>query len=373
MRKKLLHIAVVGSVFLFTLITAEARDFRDGVVFTMDNATSSNHILAFVRDNDGTLTPAGSFATDGKGTGAGLGNQGGLIISRRNHWLLAINAGSNEISVFRVWDDQLELTDKVESGGKHPISIALHGRLVYVLNAGGGAGSADNITGFSLDYDGKLQPLKDSTRSLSAANTGPAEIAFNNDGSVLMVTEKNTNSIDTFTVGDDGLVKSRKTIPSAGKTPFGFAVGDNASVLVSEANGGAANGSSVSSYDLNKNGMIKVVSASVPTNQTAACWVVVTENGRYAYTSNTGSGSISAYRVNGGNGTISLLDSRAGTTGDDKSAPIDMALSKHSRFLYSLNSGNNSISAFKIRSDGSLQDLSGVTDLPPGANGLAAW
>ncbi|MGH8581286.1 MAG: lactonase family protein [Gammaproteobacteria bacterium] len=350
-----------------------AASHATGVLFTLDNSPKANHVLMFERDQDGELTPAGAFPTEGTGTGTGLGNQGALALSRTSKWLLAVNAGSHDLSVFELKRNGLDLTDKLSSGGLRPVSVTLHQRLVYVLNAGGSAGGTDNITGFSLSRHGKLAPLAGSTRRLSARATGPAQIQFSRDGGTLIVTEKSTNKIDTFLVGDDGLAVGRTTIDSAANTPFGFALGKNDKVFISEANGGAPDGSSVSSYDLNEQGKLKVVSRSVPTTETAACWVVVTRNGRFAYTTNTGSGSISAYAIQRGTGRITLLDAdgRTGITGNGTN-PIDMALSRGSRFLYSLNSGNGTISAFRVLPSGSLDPITGVSGIPAGANGLAA-
>ena len=92
------------------------------------------------------------------------------------------------------------------------------------MNAGGGAGDKDNITAFEF-ANGKLQAVSGSTRGLSADNTGPAQVSFSSDGDTLIVTERLTNLIDTFAVGDEGLAGTHKTFQSAGATPFGFDVG----------------------------------------------------------------------------------------------------------------------------------------------------
>jgi 6-phosphogluconolactonase len=336
-------------------------------LFTMDNATAGNHVLAYHRAADGALSFLGEFDTGGTGTGGGLGNQGALILSRSGRWLFACNAGSDEISVFRVTPHGLQLTDKVGSGGRRPISLAVHRNLLYVLNAGGLVGDADNVTAF-LFFNGELSPLADSTRSLSAANTDPAQISFSRDGNVLVVTEKATSVIDTFTVNDDGLIDEHEQFASVGQTPFGFAFRRDA-LIISEAFGGAVNASAVSSYELADDGSLQVISPSVATTETAACWVVVTRNGHFAYVSNTGSGTLSGYNVSS-DGSLSLLDAD-GVTGVTGPGPIDMALSVNSHFLYALNSGDGTISAFRVNHDGSLSSLPGVDGIPSGANGLA--
>ena len=344
----------------------------EGAVYTMTNAPEGNEVLMFQRSAKGLLTPAGSFPTGGSGTGAGLGNQGALALSEGNRWLFVANPGSGTISVFRVRPDGLELVDLHPSGGQLPVSVTVDRSILYVLNADGGNGGSDNITGFVVGHDGSLSPLPGSTRPLSGPSTGPAQVSFTPDGLFLVITEKGTNLIDTFRVRNDGLASHFTSNLSEGPTPFGFAFGKRDLLFVSEAAGGAPEAGSMSSYEINRDGTLQAVNSVVPTTETAACWVVVTNDGRYAYTTNAGSGSISGYRI-AFDGTIDLLDpdGRTGVTGDG-SGPIDMAISDNGRYLYTLNGGNNTIGAFRIASDGSLEPLPGAGGIPAAANGLAA-
>src|SRR5262249_51950197 len=144
--------------------------------------------------------------TGGSGTGApqGLPSQASVLLSHDGRWLFVCNAGSSEVSVLRISPGGLTVTDKVASGGRMPVSLALRHNLLYVLNAGGLVGSNDNITGF-IFADGNLVPLPGSTHALSADNTGPAEVSFSREGDALIVTERLTSLIDTFVVGEDGL------------------------------------------------------------------------------------------------------------------------------------------------------------------------
>jgi DNA-binding beta-propeller fold protein YncE len=179
-----------------------------------------------------------------------------------------------------------------------------------------------------------------------------------------------TNLIDTYTIGAGGLASGPTPNPSNGSTPFGFAFDSRGNLFVSEAFGGAPNLAALSSYTLSASGILSVVSGSVPDFQTAACWVVITNSGRFGYASNTGSSSVSSYTIRP-NGTLTLLNSVAGTTGAG-SSPIDMALSNSSRFLYVLNGGVGTISAFRVEANGSLTPLPGIAGLPPNAQGIAA-
>jgi 6-phosphogluconolactonase (cycloisomerase 2 family) len=334
----------------------------------MTNSPLGNSVAVYHRFPDGSLAPAGLVPTGGTGTGSGLGNQGGLILSEQGNRLLAVNAGSNQVSVFAVAGGGLVLTDVEPSGGDTPASVTLHGDLVYVLNTGG----VGNITGFKLSPDGRLAPLAGSTRPLSDSGTGPAQIAFSPSGDMLVVTEKATSRIDTYLVGEDGLAAGPNAQPSVGTTPFGFAFGKRDVLLVSEAFGGAPDASALSSYRLAADGSLQVISASVPTTETAACWVAVPNSGRLAFTSNTGSGSVSGFEVRPDGGLSRLdADGRTGVTGPN-SSPIDMAFSRDSRFLYVLSAGTHAIAAFSLGPHGSLSPLGAVGGLPAGANGLAA-
>jgi 6-phosphogluconolactonase (cycloisomerase 2 family) len=341
---------------------------ENGAVFTMDNAAAANHVLAFRRGADGRLKHDSSFATGGRGTGSGLGSQGAIALSSNGRWLFACNAGSDEISVFLVAPKGAVLTHKVPSGGKHPISLALHGNSLFVLNAGGLVGDTDNVAGFVF-FDGRLHPIPQSTRALSADNTNPAQVGFSSDGEALIVTEKDTGVIDTFNVDNDGAIDAAKHFQSSGQTPFGFAVRGH-DLIVTEAFGGAPDASAASSYDLDRDGDLEVISPSVPTTETSACWVVVTGSGRFAYAANTGSGTISGYRLDT-DGALTLLnaDGVTGITGAG-SSPADMTLSFDGRFLYCRN-GNGTISAFRASSNGSLTPLIGVSGLPLSMVGLA--
>jgi 6-phosphogluconolactonase (cycloisomerase 2 family) len=339
-----------------------------GQVFTMSNAVAGNSVLVFGRAADGSLHAVGTFATGGTGTGAGLGNQGGLALDESGNTLVVVNAGSSEISAFNVREGgALELTDRIASGGTMPISVTISGNLVYVLNAGG----AGNIAGFQLEH-GKLSAITNSSRPLSGSAAGPAEISFDPSGRFIVVTEKNTNRLSTYTVGDDGRASGPTTTASSGITPFGFAFSHNGTLIVSEAFGGAPNGSAVSSYANNSNGTWSVISGSVPTTETSACWIVITENGRFTYTANAASGTITGYSVRDGALTRLAADGVTANIGAG-SAPSEMALSRNSQFLYALSGGLHAIVAYSVSSDGSLTPIAGgATGLPSAANGVVA-
>ncbi len=334
-------------------------------VYALSNEVSGNNVIEYTRANDGFLTISTTYITGGTGTGGGLGNQGAVVLTDDNKAVLAVNAGSNSVSSFKVHANGLQLKSTVSSGGMRPVSIAQHGDIVFVLNAGG----TNNISGFKLNNNGKLQSITNSTRPLSAASTGPAQISFVNDGKVLVITEKGTNKIVTYTVNEYGMPGVMHTRTSSSPTPFGFAATGNGNVFVSEAVGGAPGASVLSSYHISNDGAISLINGSVGAGQSAACWVVITNNGKYAYTTNTASNNLSNFNVNTNTGNISVNTAIAAST---DMGPIDAALSNNSKYLYILNSGSNSIGVYAVANNGSLSNIQTVTGLPPGANGLAA-
>ncbi|MFL5733485.1 MAG: lactonase family protein [Chloroflexia bacterium] len=366
--KAFLALALLVSTFAIgsgsTALAAERNREGSGAVYALTNAAAGNSVVAFDRASNGSLSFADTYSTGGLGSGDGLGSQGALILSENNNWLFAVNAGSNDISVFSVGRHGLELVDRVASGGTRPIGLTENNGVLYVLNAGG----SGNITGFNVGHDGHLSPIAGSTQPLSGNATGPAQVQFSTDGRLLAVTEKATSKIDIYTVSKGGVASGPTVHNSSGATPFGFAFGKGGKLVVSEASG------AVSSYAVGNDGSFNVVSGSSPTHQTAACWLVLTGNQRYAYAANAGSASISGYTVDG-DGNLALLnaDGRTGLTG---AHPADLAMSINSHYLYSLNITPTSqgISAFEVQSDGSLVNvpLSGITGLTTASAGLAA-
>lgn len=348
-----------------------------GTVYAMSNATDGNAVLVFNRRADGRLDPAGSFPTGGFGTGGALGNQGGLVLHANQEFLFALNAGSGQITVFEVLADGLSLRSIVPAiglgvGVVRPISLAVRDNVLYVLNEGVGA-VPDSIVRFDIADDGFIAPsgLTGSTSPLSAPLTDPAQIEFSPDGRFLVVTEKATNIIDVFGLDDDGLIVSHQTEPSAGQTPFGFAFGRRNQLFVSEAAAGAPGAGSVSSYELLPNGGLDLIEGIVPTTGTATCWVVTSNDGRFAYVTNTGSANLSAFNIAfDGDITLRNADGIAGNTGP-RTAPIDLALSPDQRNLYALDNTRSRIAVFRVATGGGLTRLQLLGGLPRGANGIA--
>ena len=351
---------VLGGISLLPASAAPAPS--PGAVYVLSNQVSGNRVLVFDRAPDGALRAAGSVDAGGLGSGGGLGSQGAIVADHDGRYVYAVNAGSNTIASFRVRPGGLERVDVTASGGTMPTSLTVHDHRLYVLNAGG----SGSIVGFTVD-NGDLEPLTGSARSLSGGATAPAQVSFTPNGGQLVVTERATQRIDLFAVDAGGYASGPTVVASSGSTPFGFGFDNKGHLVVSEAFGGAADASAVSSYDVD-DGALDVVSASAPTTETAACWIAVTGDGRYAYAGNAG-GSITGYRV-APDGHLQILDAD-GRTAAPGTGVLDLAVSRNSRFLYG-RLGNGTVGSWAVAADGSLEDLGVTAGLPAGAAGIAA-
>jgi 6-phosphogluconolactonase (cycloisomerase 2 family) len=367
-RTLLIAILAIGGVS--PIFSNALDDQAGGAVFVMTNAADKNEIIAYKRADDGSLSDEHRFATGGRGSGGTtdpLGSQGSLTLTDEQAFLLAMNAGSGEISSFRVQGATLELADVVSSGGSKPVSVAQHGNLVYVANAGGDS----NVAGFRLAGNGKLTPIPHSLTFLSTSNAGPGSVAFSPDGQFLVVTEKATNNIDVFRVQSNGRLGPIVVNPSAGAGVFALLFAPNGAALASETGPPAA---AISSYAVESNGTLSTISANVPTLGAATCWQAVTPDGRFVYTANSGSSTISGFSI-GKNGSLTPLSGTVVATLPTGSTDLDIAISGNGKFLYTLNSGTGTIGIFGIDADGSLSSLGDKGGLPASAgfNGIAAF
>jgi 6-phosphogluconolactonase len=339
-----------------------------GHVYLDDNTAGSNTIAAFDRHADGSLTPlpGSPFAAGGAGTGAGLASQGAVQIADGGRFLLAADAGSNQVSVLDIGPGgSLRLASVVSSGGALPVSIAVHGGLVYVANAG----PADsNYTGFRLTFSGRLTPVPGSTVALPAA-AQPGDVLFNGTGSKLVGTRVGTSQIDSFTVGLSGRLTAAPGSPftAQGLGPFGseFRPANPGQLFVSNAHNGTGLGT-VSAFTDSRSGVLSSIGSSpVPDSQTAPCWVTISPDGRYLFAVNTGSGTISRYSIAFG-GELTLLGSTAVSANGGVGA-VDPGMSPDGRYLYVNESKIDAVGGFAV-SGGNLTELPGSpTALPAGA------
>jgi len=367
-----LPLVLAAAVFTVVAGGASAASSVVGHLYVNDNTAGANTIAAFDRHADGTLTPipGSPFPTGGAGTGHGIGAQGALQQTSDGRYLIAVDAGSNQISVLRVGPDgSLKAVGggSVDSGGLEPLSIAVHGNLVYVANAGPGG---SNYTGFTLNPGGHLRPLANSTYTLPDA-ASPGDVLFNGDGTKLVGTRVGTSQIDSFSVGSDGLLTAAAGSPftAQGLGPFGseFRPTDPAQLFVSNAHDGAGNGTVSAFSDASDGSLSSIGSSPYPDAQTAPCWVEISHDGNYLFAVNTASGSVSRYAI-ATDGSLSLLGSTpiSGT----QTGAFDARLSPDGSTLFVVEDGAAAIGAFAVNG-GDLTELpSSPTPLPNGAAGF---
>ncbi len=351
-------------------VLANADEGGHHAVFVQTNDLNGNSIAAYSQNENGTLTYAATYATGGNGGRAAgavvdpLASQSSLVYDSSHHLLLAPNAGSNTVSVFRVLGDRLRLEQVVASGGPFPASIAVHDNLAFVLDAG----LAGYVQGYRI-AGGRLHPIAGSQRSLGLANANPpaflqspAQVGFTPDGRHLVITMKGNSggSVDVFKVSDDGQLSSAPTATAVGGNAFAFVFDPAGRLVIVNAAFG-----NLSTYTVNANGSLSLVSAGAGDGQVAACWVTAVDGNYYA--ANAGSGSLSQYTISE-NGSVVLEKSPAAT---GIPGAVDSAASGH--FLYAQSGGSGSVKAFSVGEDGSLSPIGSWT-VPDGGSqeGIAA-
>jgi 6-phosphogluconolactonase (cycloisomerase 2 family) len=341
-----------------------------GQVYVNDNSAGSNTIAGFDRHADGSLTPVASspFNAGGAGTGSGgLASQGALQLARDGRFLIAVDAGSNQISVLRAERNgalRLVRGGVVGSGGTLPVSVAVHGNLVYVANAGT---SDSNYTGFTLSRNGNLQPLVGSTVSLPDGSQ-PGDVLFNSTGTNLVGTRVNSSLIDSFHVNRNGRLEAAPDSPFAPQAagPFGseFRPTDSSQLFVTNAHQGATLGS-VSAFSAANDGTLSPITPVPFANgQTGTCWVEITHDGNWLFALNTGTGTISGYSI-APDGKLTLLGNTAVSSSGGVGA-VDLRLSSDGKFLFVDESKANAIATFAVN-DGDLTQIPGIS-LPAGAS-----
>jgi 6-phosphogluconolactonase len=376
MRKRMQSISMLLMLATAALPMYASADDNDidstHAVFVMSNAPERNEVIAYARATDGSLQETHRFPTGGRGSGGNhdpLESQGSLTLSQDRSLLFAVNSGSGEISVFRVYGSNLVLADKVLSEGSEPNAIAQRGNLVYVVNTGG----SSSVAGFFLE-GGHLRYIKNSLSFLSTNTSGAASIAFSPDGQFLSVTERLANNIDVFKVLADGKLSPIVINPSAGPGAFAVSFAPEGVAIVSETGpANVTNGSAVSSYAILPNGKLSPISTSVPTLGAANCWNAVTPDGRFVYVSNAGSSTISGFAISA-TGVLSALRGTVVGENPNGAGNLDIAVSANGKFLYTLNSSNGTIGIFAIQKDGTLSSKGSASGIgqDTGFNGIAA-
>lgn len=400
-----------------------SNTFKGGV-FAMSNNFAGNSVLSYGRQADGRLSLVGEFSTGGIGAafdgGEGLDpliSAYSLLLTDNRRFLLAVNAGSNSISVMRINDDfSLSVTDTRQVFGIGPNSIAYHDGVVYVSTI-----DADNdftgepdqegaLTGFTLNPRGKLRPLKNSIRQLG---NRPSALQFSPNGRFLVVSSINAGSVSlasgsqdeivVYAVGRDGRLSyepvsassstlrdnaENRNLPSA----IGFEIvedlGENY-VVVSEAREFQSDGTppefpalqtgSVSTWHLSFEGELTPINLDVlagndfQDGERTACWIEFSKDGNSFWVSNALESSLSEFTFSQGNITLVEQVAAEGNRPSDNDpfgtsdGWIDLWLSDDGEYLYQLFGLSGTIGVFQVGSENDSEQLSliqEVSDLP---------
>ena len=411
LRRLTLGVTAIG-LFLFSLSSNAVTENGDGTgpqsgrAYVMSNLDTGNTVIVFNRAGDGSLTRIQEVSTGGFGSGAGelppplppfsgpipLDSQDAMIVTSDGRFLLAVNAGSNDLSVLMVTSQGLRLVDRVPSGGSFPVSVTESNRLVYVANANQSPdelpGTRPNVTGFRLSGSGKLHEISDSKRTVGLPDASAANVLFSPNGRQLIMTELNGNMVDVFQVGEDGRIGNISTMPSNNRTPFGAQFNSNGILAISETNDisrrlAIDNGASLSTYRLTDSGALQPISKAVPNGQSANCWVRFTPDGRFAFAINGGSGTVSTYSISP-DGKATLHLAVAADAGGPFSLPIDSDVSPDGKFLYVIAALDglhgvpvlplpllvSTIQIYRIGDDGSLTRVGTVEGIPFTVEGI---
>jgi 6-phosphogluconolactonase (cycloisomerase 2 family) len=353
----------------------------DRAVFVQGNELDGNTIHVFARDGQGKLKPAGSYATGGKGGDQvdaptdSLASQGSLVYDDASGMLLAVNAGSGTVTSFRAQGTKLLARQVIDSGGEFPASIAVRGKIAYVMNAGG----EGSVQGFRITRKG-LVPMRGSHRSLGLANedvprfdTSPGEVEITPDGRNLVVTTKGNNTVEVFPLKRNGLPAVAEPVvnKSAGNVPFAISFDTSGGrMLIAEAEK-----STVTTYRVKHNGKLKVLQRPLPNGQEVLCWLE--RAGNYFYGGNTGNSTVTGYRMDK-QGRLALTnDVGVATPPSAKSqGVIDLAVTEDEKFVYVQNALSGTVDGFRVEKNGSLTKVTTVEGLPmfdeSGMEGIAA-
>lgn len=370
--KTLIKIALAAVAAVLPAVAAS----EPGAVFAATNDVKKNEVVMYSRSTTGALKLIGSFATGGRGEGGindPLQAQSSVALSSDHKFLFVVNAGSSSISVFQVYSTGLVLVEKKSTEGGNPVSVAVHDDLVYVANVGG----TYHTAGFHLKSWGALEFIENSKQPLSFLDTEPGAIAFSPDGSKVIVTERQTNKVDVFTVAADGSLTNPVVNNEQGIEPFGASFAPSGALLVSEAGSGA-----VSSYTINSNNTLSVITSKAPAGGGATCWVIAA--GKYVYAANSVSSDVGFFSL-GSSGSLAALGVTGMQTTNVKalfppgipvtSYPLDVAATPDNQFVYVVYSVLGKVIGYQVGDDGKLTKIASVSPYNPqiGVEGLAVY
>ena len=335
-----------------------------GAAYVQTNA-APNEVIAFRRADDGSLDRIGSVATGGEGDGTPhLQSQGSVTLTGDGQHLLVTNAASDDLSVFSVAaDGSIELRERVHTGST-PRSVDERDGLMVVLNTG-----QPGLASFRVHAEG-IERVEGGDQTLDPSDADPAQVAFSPDGSMVVITQRGTDSIVTYEVTADGTFGTSSEIASEGPTPYGFAFTSGGTLVVTEAFGAEKGAAAASSYAID-DGSLVTRTSSVGNGRSEICWAVITPDDRFAFTTNFADGAVSRYAI-AFDGSLSLEDATAGISVDGMSGLRDEALSGDGRFLYAIDADGGRIYGWSVDAEGSLEPVGSWQELPATVAGLTA-
>ena len=335
-----------------------------GAAYVQTNA-APNEVIAFRRATDGSLDLIGSVATGGEGDGTPhLQSQGSVTLTGDGQHLLVTNAASDDLSVFSVAaDGSIELRERVHTGST-PRSVDERDGLVVVLNTG-----QPGLASFRVHAEG-IERVEGGDQTLDPSDADPAQVAFSPDGSMVVITQRGTDSIVTYEVTADGTFGTSSEIASEGPTPYGFAFTSGGTLVVTEAFGAEKGAAAASSYAI-EDGSLVTRTSSVGNGRSEICWAVITPDDRFAFTTNFADGAVSRYAI-ASEGSLSLEDATAGISVDGMPGLRDEALSGDGRFLYAIDADSGRIYGWSVDAEGSLEPVGSWQELPATVAGLTA-
>jgi 6-phosphogluconolactonase len=335
-----------------------------GAVYVQTNA-APNEVIAFRRADDGALDRIGSVATGGDGNGSPhLQSQGSVTLTGDGRHLLVTNAASDDLSVFSVAaDGSIELRERAHTGST-PRSVAERDGLVVVLNTG-----EPGLVSFRLNAEG-IERVEGGDQALHTSDADPAQVAFSPDGSMVVITQRGTDSIVTYELTAEGTFGASSEIASEGPTPYGFAFTSGGTLIVTEAFGAEKGAAAASSYAI-KDGSLVVRTSSVGNGRSEICWAVITPDDRFAFTTNFADGAVSRYAI-ASDGSLSLEDATAGISVDGMPGLRDEDITSDGRFLYAIDADGGRIYGWSVDAEGSLEPVGSWDELPATVAGLAA-
>ena len=337
------------------------------VFYTTSNDAGDNQLIRFRSGSDGVMVEAGRFATGGLGTGRNLQAAGSIAVSQDRQWLLAVNAGSDQISAFRLGAHGPQLTAVRDSGGKQPLSIAVSGRRVYVLNSG-----SDNVASFRLTAAGRLEPLADDTvRPLSSAEARATSLGVTADGRYLVVAERGVNRLATYAIGPNGvLAQSAQITETVAKSPY--ALSFLGKTIYSVFAGQGPEQSAVGAYRVDRRGGLVSLGSPLFSGQTAACWSALSARRRLLYAANAGSHTLTGVRLREQGQPIMLEPDGISVDTGPNNHPRDMTFSRDGKTLAVILSGEHAMGLYRVGIGGHLELQQTVTGLPDAPAGLVS-